>query len=179
MCYKCLARESKMASIFNRGQFSGLPTELPTISILENSGLPTELPTISVYGSSGQPYLHSKIPMGSPRTAHSVAHVQPMGSEVGSSPVFRYGYYLLPGLSHGTVIFDLVNLTLKVGLLLKNFNLGHNFHTRFDRAFILCMCIPCGKTFHMELIILNSWSWPWMLTYFWKKKPSTLNNQKW
>ena len=29
-----------------------------------------------------------KIPMGSPRAAHSVAQVQPMGSEVGSSPVF-------------------------------------------------------------------------------------------
>ena len=125
---------------FNSGQFSGLPTELPTISIFESSGLPTELstelPTLLVYGSSGQPNLHGKIPMGSPlryplscplfyiwkqwaatelptelsnvsiygssgqsnlhgkiimgnpRAAHSVAHVQPMGSEVGSSPVF-------------------------------------------------------------------------------------------
>ena len=55
---------------FNSGQLSGLPTELPTHSILDSSGLPTELPTelptISVYGSSGQPNLHSKIPMGSP-----------------------------------------------------------------------------------------------------------------
>ena len=56
---------------------SGLPTELPT-----------ELPTDSIYGSSRQPNLHGKIPMGRPRAAHSVAHVQPMGSEVGSSPVF-------------------------------------------------------------------------------------------
>ena len=102
MCYKFLACESKMASIFS-GQFSGLPTELPTISILESSGLPTplptvsiygrsgqptELPTVSIYGSSGQPNLHGKIPMGSPWAAHSVAHVQPTGSEVGSSPVF-------------------------------------------------------------------------------------------
>ena len=56
-CYKCIACESKMASILkvNSGQFSGLPTELPTISILESRGLSTELPTISVYGSSGQP----------------------------------------------------------------------------------------------------------------------------
>ena len=54
-----------------------LPTELPT-----------ELPTVSIYGSSGQPNLHGKIPMGSPRATHSVAQVQPMGSEVGSSPVF-------------------------------------------------------------------------------------------
>ena len=184
MCYKCLACESKMASIFNSEQFRGLPTELPTISLHESSGLPTELPrelpTISVYGSIGQPYLHGKIPMGSPtplptelptfsylevvgcplscplfpymevvgspicmakfpreangqptslptflifgsselptelptvsiygssgqhnlhwkvpmgspRAAHSVVHGQPMGSEVGSSPVFPYG----------------------------------------------------------------------------------------
>ena len=46
------------------------------------------MPTVSIYGISGQPNLHSKIPMGSPRAAHFVAHVQPMGSEVGSSPVF-------------------------------------------------------------------------------------------
>ena len=55
---------------FNSEQLSGLPTELPTNSILESSGLPTELPTelptISVYGSSGQPNMHGKIPMGSP-----------------------------------------------------------------------------------------------------------------
>ena len=66
-----------MASIFS-GQFSGLSTELPTISILESSGLPTELhtelPTISVYGSSGQPYLRGKIPMGSPWADLSTAH---------------------------------------------------------------------------------------------------------
>ena len=31
----------------------------------------------------------------------------------------------------------------------KNFNLGHNFLTRNDRAFILHMCIPCYQTFHM------------------------------
>ena len=55
--------------------------------IFGSSGVPTELPTVSIYGSSGQPNLHGKIPMGSPRAAHSVAHVQPMGSEVGSSPV--------------------------------------------------------------------------------------------
>ena len=58
-----------MASIIS-GQYSGLPIELPTISIPESSGLPTELhtelPTISVYRSSGQPYLHGKIAIGSP-----------------------------------------------------------------------------------------------------------------
>ena len=99
-----------------------------------SSWLPNELPTVSIYGSSGQPYLHGKIPMGSPLrcplscplfpymevvgsllscplfpymevvgslicmakfpwAAHSVAHVQPTGSEVGSSPFFRMGTY--------------------------------------------------------------------------------------
>ena len=50
-----------------------------------------------------------------------------------------------------TIIFDLVTLTLKFDLLLKNFNLGHNFQTRRDRAFILhmCTCIPYDKAFHM------------------------------
>ena len=56
---------------------------------------------------------------------------------------------MLQDLSHGTKIFDLVTLTLKFDLLLKNFNLGHNFLTRSDRAFILHMCIACDKTFHM------------------------------
>ena len=78
ICYKCLACESKMTAIFNSWQFSGLPTELPTISILESSGLPTELPTelptISVCGSSGQPYLHGKIPIGSLWAALFTAH---------------------------------------------------------------------------------------------------------
>ena len=61
------------------GQPTPLPTELPTFFIFGSSGLPTELPTelptVSIYGSSGQPNLHGKIPMGSPRAAHSVAHV--------------------------------------------------------------------------------------------------------
>ena len=71
-----------------------LPTELPTVAIYESSGqstkLPTELPTVSIYGSSRQPNLHGKIPMGSPRVAYSVAHVQPTGSKVDSSPVFFF-----------------------------------------------------------------------------------------
>ena len=58
-------------------------------------------------------------------------------------------YSLGEDLSHGTIIFDLVTLTLKFDLLLKNFNLGHNFLTRSDRALIFHLCIPCDKTFHM------------------------------
>ena len=70
------------------GQPTPLPTELPTASIYGSSGQPTELPTVSIYGSSGQPNLHGKIPMGSPLRCP----VQPIGSEVGSSPVFfSYG----------------------------------------------------------------------------------------
>ena len=100
MCYKFLACESKMASIFS-GQFSGLPTELPTISILESSGLPTELhtelPTISIYGSSGQPYLHGKIPMGSPLccplSCPLFSYMEVVGSLLSwplNCPLFRY-----------------------------------------------------------------------------------------
>ena len=48
----------------------------------------------------------------------------------------------------------------------KNFNLGHNSLTRSDRAFILHMCIPCDKTFHMVPYFLTLW--PSSLTYFWK-----------
>ena len=58
-----------------------------TFSILHGSSrLPTELPTVSIYVISWQPNLHDKIPKGSPRTAHSVAHMQPKDSEVGSPP---------------------------------------------------------------------------------------------
>ena len=56
---------------------------------------------------------------------------------------------------HGTIIFDLVTLTLKFDLLLKNFNLGYNFQTRSDRAFILHMCVPCDKTFQHGTIIFD------------------------
>ena len=42
-----------------------------------------------------------------------------------------------------------MTLTLKFDLLLKNFNLGHNFLTTSDRAFILHMCITCDNIFHM------------------------------
>ena len=47
----------------------------------------------------------------------------------------------------GTKFFDLVTLTLKFDLLLKNLNLGHGFLTRRDRTFIFHMYIPCDKTF--------------------------------
>ena len=63
-------------------------------------------------------------------------------------------YFLWQDLSYGTIIFDLVKLTLKFDLLLKNFNLGHNFRTRRDKAFILHVCIPCDKTFHMHGTII-------------------------
>ena len=58
-------------------------------------------------------------------------------------------YSLWQDLSHGTIIYDLVTLTLKFDWLLKNFNFGYNFLPRNDRALILHMRIPCDKTFHM------------------------------
>ena len=57
-------------------------------------------------------------------------------------------YSLWQDLSHYTIIFDLVTLTLKFDLLFKNFNLGHNLWTVRDMALILHMCISCDKTFH-------------------------------
>ena len=64
--------------------------------------------------------------------------------------------------------FDLVTLTLNFDLLLKKLNLGHNFWIKRDRAFILQVCIPCGKTFLFVPKVLTLLPWPWLLTYFWK-----------
>ena len=41
-----------------------------------------------------------------------------------------------------------VGVRVGVGCVDKNFNLGHNFQTIEDIAFIYHMCIPCDKTFH-------------------------------
>ena len=71
-------------------------------------------------------------------------------------------------LSNGTINFELVTLTVTFDLLLKNFNIGHNFFIVRDRAFIFGMWIPYDKTFPTEPFILNMWPWPWPLTYFWK-----------
>ena len=62
----------------------------------------------------------------------------------------------------------LVTLTLTFDLLLKKLNLGYNFWTKRDKAFILQVCIPCGKTFLSIPKNLTLWPWPWLLTYFWK-----------
>ena len=47
-----------------------------------------------------------------------------------------------------------MTLTLKSDLLLKNFNLGHNFLTRSGMASILHMCIPCDKPFRKHGTII-------------------------
>ena len=79
-----------------------------------------------------------------------------------------YVYSLWQFLSNGTIIFYLVTLALKFDLLLKNFNLGHNFQTRSNRAFILHMFIPCDKTSHVFLVtrpfMLYHNFWPVTLT---------------
>ena len=70
------------------------------IFIFGSSGLPTELSTVSIYRSSGQPNLHAKIPIGSQRAAQP-SNMQPVGSEVGISPVFPYwhvGLNVLPSI---------------------------------------------------------------------------------
>ena len=76
-------------------------------------------------------------------------------------------YFLWQDLSVDTKIFDFVTLTLTFDLLLKKLNLGNNFWTRRDRAFIFHMFISRDKTFLLETIFFTSW--PWLLTYFWKK----------
>ena len=70
-------------------------------------------------------------------------------------------------LSHGTIIFDLVALTLKFDILLKDFNLGNNFQ-RSDMACILHICIPCDKTFHIVPLFFYLVTLTLKLTYFWK-----------
>ena len=101
---------------------SGLPTELPT-----------ELPIVSIYGSSGQPNLHGKIPMGSPRAAHSVADVQPMGSEVGSSPVFfRMGIYCRLILCSGRQIYLYGGRHIMIYFILCFLMMHHSAYIKSD-----------------------------------------------
>ena len=47
-------------------------------------------------------------------------------------------------------------------------NLGYNFSTNRDKAFIFHMLVPCDKTFLSVSKHLTLWPWPWLLTYFWK-----------
>ena len=46
------------------------------------------VPTVSIYESSGQPHLHGNIPVGSTWASHSVANLQPLDNDEGSSPAF-------------------------------------------------------------------------------------------
>ena len=132
-----LPTELPTVSIYgSSGHPTELPTELPTVSIYGSSGLPTELPTVSIYGSSGQPNLHGKIPMGSPRAAHSVAHVQPTGSEVGSSPVFSvWGYPHSYCQWHKEDLSDswIKDTRWKVMVILGYWTL-HYFHTQTQQS---------------------------------------------
>ena len=61
-----------------------------------------------------------------------------------------------------------MTLTLTFYLLLKKLNLGYIFWTKRDKAFIVQVCIPCGKTFLSIPKILTLWLWPWLFTCFWK-----------
>ena len=67
--------------------------------------------------------------------------------------------------------FWCVTLTVTFDLVLKKFNIGHNSFVLRGRVFIFGMCVPYDKAFPMVQnvpYILNLWSWPWPLTYFWK-----------
>ena len=83
-------------------------------------------------------------------------------------------YSLWQDLSVNTKFFLLCDLDLDFDLLLKKLNLGHNFWTKRDRAFIFHMCISCGKTCLLEPKFITSWPWPWLLTYFWKNLTLTI-----
>ena len=50
---------------------------------------------------------------------------------------------------HGPGVHIGIRVGFGVGCVNKNFNLGHNFLTIRDRAFIFHMCIACDKTFDM------------------------------
>ena len=52
-------------------------------------------------------------------------------------------------LSNGTIHFEHVTFTVNFDLLLKNFNIGHNFSILWDKAFIFGMCVPYDKAFQM------------------------------
>ena len=51
--------------------------------------------------------------------------------------------------------FWLRDLDLDFDLLLKKLNLDHNFWTKSDRALILHISIPCGKTFLLMPLFLT------------------------
>ena len=51
------------------------------------------------------------------------------------------------------------------GSVQSKLNLGYNFWTKGDRAFILQIGVPCGKIFLSVPKILTLWPSPWILTY--------------
>ena len=63
-----------------------------------------------------------------------------------------------------------IGITLSVRLSFQiKLNLGFNFWTKRDGAFILNTWIPCFKIFLSVPQILTFWPWPWFLTYFSQK----------
>ena len=57
--------------------------------------------------------------------------------------------------SDSTMNFEHVTLTVTFDLLLKIFNIGHNFFILRYRTFIFGMCVPCDKAFPTVAYILN------------------------
>ena len=71
-------------------------------------------------------------------------------------------------------VWGYIGITLSICLSIRlsvqsKLNLGYNFWTKRDRAFMLHMCVPCGKIFPSVPKIWTSWPWTWLLTYVWKK----------
>ena len=88
----------------------------------------------------------------------------PRGTDVAKllyPPQTKFGGYI--GITLSVCVCLFVRLSVQSKL-----NIGYNFWTKRDKAFILHMCIPCDKTFLSVPKILTSWPWPWLLTYFWK-----------
>ena len=87
-----------------------------------------------------------------------------MNSECYSFDIL-HEYSLWSDLSVGSIIFDLVILTLEFDPFFENFNLANNFWTVISRALIFHMNIPCDKTFPLKPLFLTMWPWPRCLTY--------------
>ena len=87
----------------------------------------------------------------------------------------RHSYYIfgfletIPFCPYQKKKIDLVTLALNFDLhLKKKLNLGCNFWTKRDRAFMSHMWVPFDKTFRTVPTFLTFWPWPWLLTFFWK-----------
>ena len=126
---------------FNSGQFSGLPTQLPT-----------ELPIISVYAVLGSLICIAKFPW----TAHG--QPTPLPTQL---PTFSPAFAKRGDIkSHSSVRLS-VRPSVRPSVCHKNFNLAHIFWSIKDRALIFGMHDPCDMPFQVtpcrDLDLWPSW----------------------